>query len=78
MLAKTFFITGTDTDVGKTFVMCCLLQTAKKLGLSTAAVKPVAAGGILSSKGLQNEDALLLQKNSSLDLSYKEINPLCL
>ncbi len=78
MLSKKFFITGTDTAVGKTFVICCLLQAAIKKGLSTAAVKPVAAGGMLTSEGLQNEDALLLKKNCTLPLSYKEINPLCL
>jgi dethiobiotin synthetase len=78
MLPKTYFITGTDTNAGKTFAMCCLLQAAKKRGLSTAAVKPIAAGGILTSEGLKNEDALQLQKNSTLALSYKEINPLCL
>lgn len=78
MLAKTFFITGTDTDAGKTFALCCLLQAAKKQGLSTAAIKPVAAGGILKNESLHNEDALLLQKNCSLELNYEEINPLCL
>ncbi|MBN4053945.1 dethiobiotin synthase [Haliea sp. AH-315-K21] len=78
MEAKTFFITGTDTDVGKTFAACILLQAAKKKGISTAAVKPIAAGGILTSAGLQNEDALLLQKNCSVDLSYKEVNAVCL
>ncbi len=62
MNPKTFFITGTDTDAGKTFAMCCLLQAAKKQGLATAAVKPIAAGGILTNKGFKNEDALQLQK----------------
>lgn len=78
MTAKTFFITGTDTDAGKTFVACCLLQAAKKQGLTTAAIKPLAAGGTLSKEGLQNDDALLLQKHCSLDLSYQDINPICL
>tara|TARA_B110000495_G_C22951868_1_gene557456 strand:+ start:290 stop:958 length:669 start_codon:yes stop_codon:yes gene_type:complete len=75
---KTYFITGTDTDVGKTFVSCNLLQAAKLKGLSTAAIKPIAAGGVISNEELQNEDALLLQKNCTLGLSYKEINPFCL
>lgn len=78
MSTKTFFITGTDTDAGKTFAMCCLLQAANKQGLSTAAVKPVAAGGLITSEGFKNEDALLLQNICSLPLDYEEINPLCL
>ncbi len=78
MSPKTFFITGTDTDAGKTFAMCCLLQAANKQGFSTAAVKPIAAGGLITSEGFKNEDALLLQNICSLPLDYEEINPLCL
>ena len=61
MKARTFFITGTDTDAGKTYAACALLQAAKAKGLSTAVVKPIAAGGIRNAEGLHNEDALLLQ-----------------
>jgi dethiobiotin synthetase len=78
MNPKTFFITGTDTDAGKTFAMCCLLQAAKKQGLATAAVKPISAGGILTNEGFKNEDALQLQKLCTLQLEYEEINPICL
>lgn len=78
MQTRTFFITGTDTDAGKTYVTCALLQAAKAKGLSTAAVKPLAAGGLKTLEGTHNEDALLLQKNCSLPLSYQEVNPLCL
>jgi dethiobiotin synthetase len=77
-MAQTFFITGTDTDAGKTFAACALLQAAQKRGLSTAAVKPLAAGGNLVEGKVRNEDALLLQKKCTLNLSYEEINPLCL
>lgn len=77
-MAKIYFITGTDTDAGKTFVSCSLLRAAKLKGLSTAALKPVAAGGVISDGQLQNEDALLLQENCTLDLLYTEINPVCL
>ncbi len=81
-LPATYFVTGTDTDAGKTFVTCSMLQSANKKGLKTAAIKPLAAGAELyakqSVKELQNEDALLLQKHCSLTLSYSEINPVCL
>lgn len=78
MTPKSFFITGTDTEIGKTFSACCLLQAAQKQGLSTAAVKPVAAGGIYTAFGFQNEDAIQLKKLSTLQLDYEELNPVCL
>ncbi|HJS16305.1 MAG TPA: AAA family ATPase, partial [Rheinheimera sp.] len=41
---QTIFITGTDTDAGKTYVAVALLQGLKALGYRTVAQKPVAAG----------------------------------
>ena len=73
-----FFITGTDTDVGKTFVSVALLEAANARGLSTVAVKPVAAGCEQTADGLRNEDALLLQQAMSLSLPYEQINPVAL
>ncbi len=78
MQGKSFFVTGTDTGVGKTHVSCALLQAAKQAGLSTAASKPLAAGGEMSDSGTFNEDALKLQAACTLKLAYHEINPLCL
>ena len=78
MQAKSFFVTGTDTGVGKTCVSCALLQAAKEAGLSTAASKPLAAGGEDTSSGIFNKDALQLQAACTLELAYHEINPLCL
>jgi len=75
---STFFVTGTDTDVGKTFVACALLAAANQRGLTTAAVKPVAAGCEATPEGLRNDDALALQEAMSLPLSYEQINPITL
>jgi len=72
-MAKAFFVTGTDTDVGKTVISCGLLAAANVKGLRTAAIKPVAAGCELTPDGLRNSDALLLQQTMSLPLSYDEI-----
>jgi dethiobiotin synthetase len=74
---KTFFITGTDTDAGKTFVACALLHAARDAGLTTAAIKPIAAGAALTEQGLRNADALLLQSASTMQLSYEQVNPVC-
>lgn len=77
-LRKSFFVTGTDTDVGKTLAVCALLRAAAAAGHSTAGMKPLAAGGTQTAEGLRNEDALRLQEASTLKLSYDEVNPVCL
>ena len=73
---RAFFVTGTDTEVGKTFVTQALLILLNKKGLLTAGYKPIAAGCEATQQGLRNEDALALQKHSSIDLSYDEVNPI--
>lgn len=73
-----FFLTGTDTDCGKTFISAALLQAAAAQGFTTLGLKPVAAGCQLTADGLRNDDALILQANSSLPLSYAEVNPVAL
>ncbi|MEI6896620.1 MAG: dethiobiotin synthase [Psychromonas sp.] len=75
-MTKTYFVTGTDTDVGKTLVSAALLQAASLQGLSTLAYKPIAAGCATSALGLRNEDALILQKYSSINVHYELINPI--
>lgn len=77
-MAKAYFITGTDTDVGKTVIAAGLLAAANARGFSTAALKPVAAGCEATPNGLRNADALLLQRTMSLQLAYEEINPVAL
>ncbi len=77
-MSQAYFITGTDTGVGKTSVAVALLQAAAKRGLSTAAVKPVAAGCEFTSAGLRNDDALLLHKACTTALRYEQINPFAL
>ncbi len=72
-MSKTFFVTGTDTDVGKTTSTLALLHAAAAQGLKAVAYKPVAAGCEIMEDGLCNQDVLLLQKNSSLQLSYDQV-----
>ena len=75
---KAFFITGTDTNVGKTLIAAGLLVAAKNKGLTTAALKPVAAGCEKTDEGLRNSDALLLQSVITQPLAYDQINPYAL
>ena len=73
-----FFITGTDTAVGKTVVSRALLQALAASGKSVAGYKPVAKGSKETPDGLRNKDALVLQSVSSLVLPYEAVNPIAL
>ena len=75
---KQFFVTGTCTDVGKTFVSVALLHALKEQGYRTLALKPVAAGCQQTPEGLRNDDALQLQAAMTESLSYEQINPVAL
>lgn len=74
-MSRTWFVTGTDTEVGKTAISCALLHAAAARGLRTAAVKPVAAG--CDEQG-HNEDALALQAAMTEPLTYLQVNPVAL
>lgn len=77
-MSKRYFITGTDTEIGKTTVAAGLLHAARARGLTTAGVKPVAAGCERTPEGLRNEDALALQAECEPPLAYDLINPVTL
>gem|GEM_PF-5083993 len=75
-MSAAYFVTGTDTEIGKTTIAAGLLCAARRVGLSTAAAKPVASGCQLTTEGLRNDDALALLAQCSLPLRYDEVNPL--
>ena len=77
-MSSAYFVTGTGTGVGKTLVTSGLLAAARQQGLSTVGLKPVAAGCELTEDGLCNEDALALQAQTTLPISYEQINPVAL
>ena len=70
-----YFITGTDTGVGKTVVTLGLMQLLQDRGNTVVGMKPVAAGCEQTSAGLRNEDALRLQQQASIELDNAQINP---
>ncbi|WP_414443230.1 dethiobiotin synthase [Burkholderia sp. 22PA0106] len=57
MSALSCFVTGTDTEIGKTFVSAALLHGFARHGLRAAAMKPIAAGAEERDGVLHNEDA---------------------
>lgn len=74
-MTERFYVTGTDTEVGKTVASTALLQAARLLGRRAVGYKPVASGSEMTDEGLRNSDALALQRNSALSLRYEEVNP---
>lgn len=74
-MTEGFFVTGTDTGIGKTWSTVALMQYFKNQGKSVVGMKPIASGCIEIEQQLKNEDALLLQKHASLILPYDLINP---
>lgn len=74
-MAAAFFVTGTDTEVGKTTIAAGLLHAARTAGLSTAAAKPVASGCVRTAQGLRNDDALALLAECTLPMRYEAVNP---
>lgn len=77
-MKKRFFVTGTDTDAGKTFVTVLLLEALKGKGVSTLALKPVAAGCENVDGELCNDDALKLQAAMTVEIPYQQVNPIAL
>lgn len=75
-MTKRWFITGTDTEVGKTIASGALLQAAERAGYRCAGYKPVASGATITPQGIRNDDACHLQARSNVPLTYDEVNPL--
>lgn len=74
-MTRGYFVTGTDTGVGKTLVSRALLYRLRQTYTSVAGFKPVASGCRMTPEGLRNDDALALQQASSVALSYAAVNP---
>lgn len=75
---RAWFVTGTDTEIGKTFSTCALIHAARSRGLRALGMKPVAAGVEPVGDVIANEDALRLQAAGSSDPGLALINPYCL
>ena len=75
---NVFFVTGTDTGVGKTLIASALLRAARARGLTCVGYKPIAAGATCQDGELVNEDALELIEAAGTELDYGNINPVVL
>ncbi len=68
---QTWFITGTDTGIGKTWCSLALIKQLKQQGLRVAGMKPIASG----CENGKNSDAEQILAASSLALPYEIVNP---
>lgn len=76
-MTDAFFITGTDTGVGKTFVACQLLRHYAAQGLKVIGMKPIAAGCDLIDGEWVNEDVVKLTAASNVAAPRELMNPYC-
>jgi dethiobiotin synthetase len=74
LLMKSMFITGTDTDVGKTYVTAGLAVTLRKMDVDVGIMKPFAAGKA-QKKGYKSEDVEILSKAAQVCESESLVNP---
>ncbi|RUO73023.1 dethiobiotin synthase [Idiomarina ramblicola] len=72
---NTYFITGTDTDAGKTVAACAFVQHLVKSRQKVAVMKPVASGCQRQNGQLVNDDALNLMHQSNTSFDYDKVNP---
>ena len=75
MKGKVVFVTGTDTDVGKTWASVALMRAWQAKGYVVAGMKPVAAGCVERGGRLVNDDAERLRQHASVELPYEWVNP---
>jgi len=73
-LLKSLFITGTDTDVGKTYIAAGLAVTFRKMGIDVGVMKPFAAG-TAQKKGYKSEDIVILSKAAQACDPENLVNP---
>jgi dethiobiotin synthetase len=80
VIARTrgVFVTGTDTEVGKTVVAAALVRSLVQAGHRIAVMKPIAAGADSTSTGLRNADAVELMAAANVPAPYDTVNPYCL
>jgi dethiobiotin synthetase len=72
---KGFFVTGTDTGVGKTLIACALVRVLAREGLRVVGMKPVAAGGDVIDGRVMNADVVALNAASNVEAPLDLVNP---
>lgn len=74
-MSEIFFVTGTDTGIGKTSFISAALGFLNQQGFETQAIKPIASGARFDNGRYFNEDAEILLDSMSFKLPYSQVNP---
>jgi dethiobiotin synthetase len=72
-----FFVTGTDTGVGKTLIACSLLRAFAARGFKAVGMKPVASGAVAGGSGLVHDDVERLIASGNVAAPRQRVNPYC-
>lgn len=72
---QSVFVTGTDTEVGKTRISTALIDKLQQQGRRVAGMKPIASGCEMTAAGLRNDDALALMQVANVSFTYEQVNP---
>jgi dethiobiotin synthetase len=70
-----YFVTGTDTGVGKTLVAAALVRRLARDGLRVAGMKPVASGATWDGACWRNDDVEMLRAQANVELALATVNP---
>ena len=74
-MSSGYFVTGTDTGVGKTMMTCALLHEFARRGRRVVGMKPVAAGAVRDAGVLRSDDVTMLRAASNVDAPPRLVNP---
>lgn len=76
-MAKGFFVTGTDTGVGKTVTTAALIKTAHLLGFKAGGMKPIETGCLKEGDVLVPSDGMFIKTVAHMEETVKHISPCC-
>lgn len=76
-MGKGFFVTGTDTGVGKTIITAALIKAAHLLGFQTCGMKPVETGCIREGSMLVPSDGMFIKTVANMEETVNHVSPYC-
>ncbi|MFA4918442.1 MAG: dethiobiotin synthase [Thermodesulfovibrionales bacterium] len=75
--AKGFFVTGTDTGVGKTIITAALIKVISRLGFTTGGMKPIESGCLQQGDVLVPSDGMFIKTIAHMEENIRQITPCC-
>jgi dethiobiotin synthetase len=76
-MAKGFFVTGTDTGVGKTIITAALIKASGLLGFKTCGMKPIETGCLREGDTFIPSDGIFIKTIAHMEETLNHISPCC-